>query len=353
MPNGGVVISVKDEDNIPVYLSSGVYGLKLRLGPPDDPNLGPYVRALEAYASCRRDDHVFFHTGDRFVYAGRVRGSDRYGAFHLNGRRGFLGRRAAAPLVWGGTAPGPLGTHSQDSTDITGRRRISCPFLLRFGDYLGLAGRWVDGHSVYLSLGDYPHLLPITWTRSRMISISPGETKRLLSLFVEDSAGCLPAVAEMDSSVSDEAVPYDPRYGPNYQGANTTEGLTAALLAHPFQLPSLRPPAHAVIAHQVPISPYRPSDVPTVDVAWYTDQSPRDGTIPDVLLFVSVEPAGLDLARRIERQHAWLERLIGAVGDVEIKAVAPEFTHEFGESVRDGPIKAVDEVRITLNRSGL
>lgn len=346
MSTGGVVITARDEESIPVFLGGGVFGRELRLGTPDDPNIRTYIRALADFAACRRGDHVFFQTSDRFMYAGRVRGADKHGAFYLNGRPGFLGRRADAPFVWEGT--------EAERVRATGRRPGARPFLLRFGDDLGLAGYWVDRHSVYRSLGDYPYLLPTTWANSSMVSISPGETKRLLSLLVEDPVGHVSPAAEVGLGVWAEAVPYEPKYGPNLLGAWTAEGLTAAILAHPLQLPSLRPPEHAALAHWVPISPYRPSDVPTVDVAWYSDRDLGDGTIPDVLLFVSAEPAGLDLRRRIERQRTWLDRLLGtAVDQVEFKAVAPGFSREFYEPDRDGSVTEVEDIRVTLNRTGL
>lgn len=225
MATGGVIVSVRDETAIPEFLAGGVFGREIRLGPPDDPNHGPYIRALASYGTCRRNDHVFFQSGDRFVYAGRVRGAETHGAFYLNGRRGFLGRRADAPLVWEGTR-GERGRGA-------GARRASRPFLVRFGDDLGLAGRWIDDHSVYRSLGDYPYLLPTTWSGSDMVSISPGETKRLLSLLVDEPVGEIPSATGIDAGLAADAVPFEPKYGPNLLGAWTTEELTAALLAHP------------------------------------------------------------------------------------------------------------------------
>lgn len=354
MPGGGVVISVRNEELVRHYIGAGVYGPKFRHGTGDDPNHNWYVLALSDVACCREGDHVFFHCRGRFVYGGRILGSTKHGAFFLNGRRGFLGERAEAPLVWDESGWG-----QQDPPAMTdaGPGRGSSeypPFLIRFHDELGIAGRWVEDDSLYFELRSYPYMLPTNWMRSTIISISPGEAAMLHAMLLDDPEERLRPRDEVAGGLMDDPMPYDSVHGPRLLGANTVDDIVAALLADPRQLPSTMPPEGAAIVHRVPISPYRPNDVPTADIAWYSAPRLNEGTVPDGLVYVESRRAGLDMRRRIDRQQMWIERLLGSdIDDVEVRAVAPEFAPEFYESDREETTSKLREVRVPLNRSGL
>lgn len=306
MPRGGLVITVSNEAVIPRYIAAGVYGPKLRYWRDEDPNLTEYVRVLAAIASCREGDHVFFHSRGRFVYGGRVRGSDTHGAFFLNGRRGFLGRRADAPLVWDESDWAQQEPPALKRLDPARRAAVIQPFLLRFDDELGLAGRWADEDSLYFGLRSYPYMLPTNWPSSKLVSVSPGEAELLLSLLSESPSARYGHDDVGDVELADEPEPYESQHGPRALGAMTVDDLLAALLANPRQLPPVIPPREAALCHHVPISPYRPRDVPTADIAWYSDSRLNDGTVPDGLVYLDAESAGADLRRRIDAQHAWL-----------------------------------------------
>lgn len=354
MPDGGVVITVRNEDVLPLYLAYGVYGKKLRLGTDDDPNPESYVRTLAEYAACRQGDHVFFRCRGRFYYGGRVLGSASHGAFYINGRRGLLGKRAEAPIVWDESRWNRFEPPAREGLDSASRPPVCQPFLLRFRDWMQFRGRWIDEDAFYFALRDYNHLLPTTWMTSNMVSTSPGETEVLLDGLMREPGGELSPVVGRDVDFAEEPIAYDPSYGPDLSGARSREDLLAAALADPSQLPGRVRPDGSAIGHRVPVTPHRPRDVESADVGYYSDRRLRDGTLPDVLVYLDAEPAGAETGRRIERQHRWLTSLLGDdVRDVEFYAVAPAFDDSFGDSLRERTVDSIETVQVTIDGSGL
>lgn len=140
--------------------------------------------------------------------------------------------------------------------------------------------------------------------------MSPGETDRLLALLTERPDGRLDPPNDHDIAFVDEPLPYDPEYGPTLADVVTVDGLVAVALANPTELPEpLRP--RGTVVHHVPISPYRRRNVDRVELGCYTDRRLLDGTLPDRLSYLSVNPPDCELKDRIDRQQAWLERLLG------------------------------------------
>jgi len=227
-------------------------------------------------------------------------------------------------------------------------------FLLVFHDWMGLEGRWIDENEFYFELRDHNFLLPTTWRTSDMVSISPGETELLLNLLLLKSEGRLPAADYPTIEFTTERTQYDPVYGPDLTGARTKDGIVAAALTDPSRLPSKTRPDGDAIGCNVPISPYRPGDVPVADIGYYSNRPIRDGTLPNTLLYLDVKPAGEEMRSRIDRQFKWLDTLLGEeIYDVEVVALAPEFTDGFYESVGDQTTAALNEILITLSGSGL
>lgn len=354
MPDGGIVVTVRNEEVLPVYLAYGVYGDKLRLGTHAGPNPEHYVRALADYAGRRQGDHLFFRCRGRFYYGGRIRGSSEHGAFYLNGRCGLLGSRADPPTVWDESEWERYEPPSRAGLDSVSRPSVCQPFLLRFRDWLGLQGRWIEGCRLFYALRDCNYLLPTTHAASNVFPVSPGEADRLLALLMEDADGELCPPEDANVEFTKEPTPYDPAYGPNPIGARSRDGLVAAVVANAEELPPQLQRAGAAIAHRVPISPYRPRNVELADVGYYTDRNVRDGTLPDVLLYLEPESAGERLRQRIDRQYAWLESLLGReIHEIKLYAAAPEFTAGFYESDRERTAAALDEVELRITRSGL
>lgn len=278
----------------------------------------------------QREDNVFFRCDNRLSYGGQVVGeSDRH-TFYLNGDRGPIGSTANAPLAWDENRWDAFAPPGTEGRNWRYRPRRCQPFLLRFENDHELKGRYVDEHAYYVALGDYRHLLPSTDDVSGLTRLSPGEADHLRSLIATRPDGRIDPPDDHDIAFVDEPLPYDPAFGPTLSDVVTLDELVAVALVNPGELPApLRPRGAA--GHYVPISPYRRRHVDRVEIGCYTDRRLLDGTLPDRLVYLSLDPAGAELRARIDRQFAWLEPLLGDT-DSEIDRLlgAPEFEVGFG-----------------------
>lgn len=219
---------------------------------------------------------------------------------------------------------------------------------------MNLKGRWIDENEFYFALRDYNYLLPTTWRASTMFAISPGETELLLNIMMRKSEGTLAVTDDPTIELPTEPTPYEPIYGPNLTGARTQDGLVAAALADPSRLPAKTRPDGDAIGYNVPISPYRTSEIPAADIGYFSDCPMKDGTLPNTLLYLDAKPAGEEMRRRIDRQYQWLKSLLGTdVHEIEIYAIAPEFTAGFHEPECKQTSAVPEEVQIKISGSGL
>ena len=310
MPTGGLLIYLRNEHTLPLYLAHGVYGPAVPTDHNYDPFPEPYIEALADVGCPRRDDHVFFLSNHRLHYGGRIVGESEQHPIYLNGNRGFVGKASDSPLAWDETRWDAFAPPGCEGRNWRYRPARCQPFLLRFADHLGLRGRWICDHDYYVALGDHHHLLPTTDELSGLTQMSPGETDRLLALLTERPAGRLDPPVDEEIAFVDEPLAYDPAFGPTLADVVTPDDLVAVALVNPTELPEpLR--QRGTVGHHVPISPHRPRPIDRVELASYTDRRLLDGTLPDHLVYLSLEPADHELHERIGRQFTWLERLLG------------------------------------------
>lgn len=328
---GGVVITIRNEDVLPLYLAYGVYGRKLRLDLDDNPHFDPYIDALATYACCREHDHVFFRCKGRIYYGGRLVSDSRHYAFYLNGPHGFIGRAAEAPQVWDESGWDQFEPPVNRGLDWRRPPPLGQPFLFRFRDWYRLKGRWVDEHDFYVSLSEYNYLLPTTVDPTGMTVISPGETEVLVNLFIHGEGGKLPAPKREDIELQEEPTPYDPSFGPDPTDPLTKEEFIAGVLANSGKLPTWAQSRNNNAIYDIPISPYRPRNVETADFAYYRVPAIRNGTIPNILFYVKEDgPADEAIGRRIERQYQWLDQLLGkTIQKVQFVIAAEDVTPQF------------------------
>lgn len=354
MPDGGLVITIRNEDVLPLYLAYGVYGRKLRLALDDEPHYHPYFQTLASYACCREDDHVFFRSNGRIYYGGRIVADSRRCAFYLNGQYGILGRNAEAPHVWDESGWDQFEPPANEGLDWRRPPPLCQPFLLRFRDWYRLKGRWIDEHQFYFSLGEYNYLLPMTLDPSGMTVISPGETEALVTLFVHGIGGKLSPPEGPDIELQEEPTPYEPSFGPEPAEARSREELMAGILANPGNLPTWARSAQNGVGHQVPISPYRTRNVETADVGYYGVPAIRDGTLPNVLLYVEESgPAGEAVGCRIERQYQWLQHVLGTtLREIQFVIASEDITPEFDDATRGKRGAAIQHLQLPIDSSG-
>lgn len=350
MPTSGLLVSVSNEHALRLYLAHGVYGPSVPTDSNHDPFPEPYIKTLADIGCPRRDDHVFFRCDGRLYYGGRITGESERHPFYLNGDRGFIGRAADAPLAWDETRWDAFAPLDREGRNWRYRPTRCQPFLLRFADHLNLKGRWIHDHAYYVALGDHNHLLQTTDDASGLTPMSPGEADRLLALLIERPDGRLDPPDGRDVAFIEDPLPYDPADGPPLADVVTLDDVVAVALANPAELPEPLRPA-AAVGHHVPISPYRRRHVDRVELGGYTGRRLLDGTLPDTLGYLTLEPGGRELRERIERQHDWLETLLGDEVEVIDRYVgAPEFDSSFHDPHRE-PTEETFEI-VELPRVG-
>lgn len=354
MTQGGLFITLYDEETLQLYLDRGIYGQHMS---PEGGEPSPYSNhypTLADYACGREGNHVFFFRDREIFYAGQLIGSDEHGAFFLNGQRSPLGRDADAPLVWDESErdrydrvePGLFTVEDDDAEDDA----VCQPFLLRFEDERDLAGTYITSDQLYFELGEYPYPLPSnTISGMGFCTLTPGETQTMLELLENEPEGQIESESDEDVALRGDPVPYSPTYGVDSPEDATPEShLEAAVTANPSLLPESLRPNGAAICRQVPISPFKPRDMDEADVCYFTDDSIQDGTIPNTVIELKNKRAGKGAATQVVRYLQWLHKRLGSDAEqIDVYVYAPSFTGTFNGYIPEEYTDQIQKVDFT------
>lgn len=336
MVQGGLFITLYDEETLRLYLEQGIYGQHMSPEDSEPSSNSNHYRTLADYACGRAGNHVFFFRDREIFYGGQLLGAEDHGAFFLNGRRSPLGREANAPLVWDESVREryecvEAGLFTVD--DDAGEADAVCqPFLLRFEDERNLAGTYVQSDQLYFDLGEYPYPLPSnTISGMGFCTLTPGETQTLLRLLENEPEGQIDPVSDEEIELQDEPVPYAPNYGvDDPTDANPESHLEAAVTANPSLLPDHLHPDGAAICRQVPISPFKPKNMDQADVCYFREDAIQDGTIPNTVIELKNNRAGKSAATQVVRYLRWLHKRLGNEAEqIDVYVYAPSFTGTF------------------------
>lgn len=356
MATGGVFVTLYDEDTLRLYLDQGVYGQHMTPQEGEPSSYSAHYRTLADYGAVRDGYHVFFFLDRKVYYGGQVVGSDDHGAFYINGQKSPLGRAADAPLVWDESSrdvyeeTDDLGVFRTDEDDDG-----TCqPFLIRFEDELGMAGNYVISDQLYRELGEHPYPLPSNSIAGMgFCTLTPGETDTLLSLLQNESEGSVDVSSTEDVELQDDPVPYSPEYGvDNVEEAHPESHLEASIISNPTLLPPQMQPDGDVVCRQVPISPFKPSNIDQADVCYFDDRDPiRDGTIPNTIIELKINKAGKSAALQVKRYLEWLhERLGDEANEIQVFVYAPDYTGTFWDYIPDEYQSQIESVKFRENR---
>lgn len=338
MNKGGLFITLYDKDTLQLYLDEGVYGQHMTPQEGEPSSYSAHYRALGDYGACREGKHVFFFLDREIYYGGQIDGSDEHGAFYINGKMSPMGRKADAPIVWDESS-----RDIYDETDASGvfdagkDRGEKCqPFLIQFEDDRDMAGRYIISDQLYFELGEYPYPLPSNSISGMgFCTITPGETDILLDLLENEYEGEIEQVSDEPVQLESEPVPFSPEYGVDSpEEAHPESHLEASLISNPDLLPNHLQPGDATICRQVPISPFRTSNIDQADVCYFTEDLIRDGTIPNTVVELKNEKAGQDASMQVNRYLRWLhDRLGEEAEDIDVHVYAPGFTRTFNDYI--------------------
>ena len=347
MNKGGLFITLYDKDSLSLYLDKGVYGQHMTPQEGQPSSHSAHYRALADYGATREGQHVFFFLDREIYYGGQIVGSSEHGAFYINGQMSPMGREADAPLVWDESPRTNYGvTHRQGVFDAGGDRGEKCqPFLIRFEDDIGMTGRYIISDQLYFELGEYPYPLPSNSIAGMgFCTVTPGETDILLELLKTEYEGEIMPVSE-PIQLEGDPVPFSPKYVVDSPGeAHPESQLEAYLISKPALLPEHIQPNGATICRQVPISPFRTSDIDQADICYFTEDRIRDGTIPNTVLELKITKAGKSASQQVNRYLKWLHQRLGKdAQNIEVYVFAPGFTSTFEDYIETSLLEQIEK----------
>lgn len=163
--------------------------------------------------------------------------------------------------------------------------------------------------------------------------------------------GQINPVSQEDIELTGEPTPYSPEYGiGTVQEASPESHLEASVLANPALLPDELQPENATLCRQVPISPFKPSNIDEADVAYFNEPGIRDGTIPNTIIELKNSTAGKGAALQVYRYLRWLhDRLKGDANDIEVFVFAPGYTSTFDGYIPDEYQEQIEKIEFGNN----
>lgn len=340
MDNGGLFVTLYDKDTLRLYLDRGVYGQHMTPYYEEPPPQSAHYKTLADYATARAGKHVFFFLDREIYYGGQIVGADDHGGFYINGQNSPLGLEVGAPLVWDESNRDPYTPTDQPGVFDAGEDRgeKAQPFLIRFDDKLGMAGRYIVSDQLYFTLGEYPYPLPSnTIAGMGFCTLTPGETDILLDLLQSEPEGEIDPVSDEPVRLRGDPQPFAPEHGvESVEEAHPEAHLEASVVANPDLLPDHMQPDRSTICRQVPISPFKPDNIDQADVCYYTDDLIRDGTVPNTIIELKIRKAGKGAALQVKRYLQWLhDRLGNEAEKIDIYVYAPGFTSTFDGYIPD------------------
>jgi RecB family endonuclease NucS len=208
--------------------------------------------------------------------------------------------------------------------------------MIRFEDRLDLRGQAITSDELYFDLGSYPYPLPSNAIQNMSFcTLTPGEVDLLLTKMKESPENIFRESKET-ITLQREPMPYRPEFDiSKLQEATSESHLEAAVLANPNLFPEqLRPSENAVLCRQVPISPFKPSQMDRADITYYTDEPISNGTIPNTIIELKHRRAGKNEALQVVRYVKWLEKIAPTDFErISINLFAPSFTRNIRDHI--------------------
>ena len=348
MPVSGLFITLYDKDTLNLYLEKGVYGFHQPPVYKDVSSKSRHYHALADYACARDGDHVFFFLKRMIVYGGQIIGSKKTGSFYLNGPYSPIGKDTNSDVYWDESSRsiyksiGKKGIFTVPNIDET---KEKCqPYLIRFRDNIGLKGKWISSDQLYFELGEYPYPLPSNSIQGMSFcTLTPGETNTTLDLLQKESIGKFSGKSDENIIFKGEPLLFDPNYGiqdlskafTNSQFVNEAH-LEFTVLSNPYLLPEkIQPKESDGLCRQIPISPFKPSQMDRADVCYYSEPAIEDGTIPNTIIELKYVRIGKSVIVQVKRYLDWLYKRLGkdVASIIKVYVCAPSFTPSVNSTI--------------------
>ena len=345
--SGGLFIALYDEESLKLYLDKGLYGFLMKpVMTPKPTAQSRYYAILADYACSREGTDVFFFLKRKIVYGGKIYGNKEVSSFYLNGKTSPLGRKAKAELFWDESL-----RKRYFATDKPGVFKVakdggdkSQPFMFQFYQNEN-TGKYIVSDDLYFELGKYPYPLPSNSMQGMgFCTLTPGEVKTLNLLIAKSEKKIdFEGLGEIDKQGKETVFDDDL--------VSLDEGLVNEAQLEFTILASLEPFADFltddyVLCRQVPISPFKPSEMDRADICLYSMNSPiKNGTIPNVVIELKKEKATKPAYEQVTRYLKWLEAITDKEDfeKVSVYIIAPQIGRIRKNSV---DLKYQDKIRM-------
>lgn len=331
--SGGLFIALYDEESLRLYLDKGVYGFLMKPVLSEKPTAqSRYYAILADYACSREGTDVFFFLKRKIVYGGKIYGNKEVGSFYLNGLTSPLGRKANANLFWNESKRNRY--ISEENSKYPGIFRItrdgglkSQPFMFQF-HLNDNTGKYILSDCLYFELGKFPYPLPSNSMQGMgFCTLTPGEVLTLRNL-ISESTDKINFEGEGDIDKEGAETVFDENL------VSLNEQLVNEAQLEFTILSSLKPfrkflKEDYILCRQVPISPFKPSEMDRADICLYSVNNPiKNGTLPNVVIELKKEKANFNAYEQVTRYLKWLENITSKTEFRKINAyiIAPDFT---------------------------
>ena len=325
--NGGLFVTLYDEKTLALYLKYGIYGFLMSPVLASKPSSrSHHYGVLADYACCREGTHVFFFLKRKIVYGGVVEGNPQIASFFLNGGPSPLGRSANAELFWD-ESQRYVPTDKAGIFKVLGKDRAQ-PFILQFHKDAEITGKQISSDDLYLELGKYPYPLPSNTIQGMgFCTLTPGESSIALQLLLK-SHKYLEVASNETMIIGPVRRAFDSQLLPASNDYQNEAHLEFSMLADLEPFKHLFPKDDYIFCRQVPISPFKPSNIDRADICLYSlSHRIADGTIPNIIIELKKDRANYKAYEQVVRYLRWLQKVVSANDFDQIQAyiIAPNF----------------------------
>ena len=304
---GGLFIALYNEETLKLYLNKGVYGFLMKPVYSDTPtSRSKHYAVLADYACSREGTDVFFFLKRKIVYGGKIYGNKESGSFYINGLNSPLGRKTNANLFWD-ESPRYEATDKAGVFKVNGSNK-SQPFMFQFVK-TEQTGKYVVSDELYFELGKYPYPLPSNSMQGMgFCTLTPGEVSTLTTLISQSEEKIDFTSVDEINKVGNETLFQKDLVSIEDKLVNEAQ-LEFTILS------SLEPFSEFlsddyVLCRQVPISPFKPSEMDRADICLYSMNQPiKNGTIPNIIIELKKDVAKKDAYIQVSRYLRWLETI--------------------------------------------
>jgi hypothetical protein len=336
---GGLFIALYDDESLKLYLDKGVYGFLMPPVKLDSPSSrSRHYHILADYACSREGTDIFFFLKRKIVYGGKVYGNRNAGSFYLNGSTSPLGRAANADLFWDESVRSRYFKAEDPGvfriTQHGGEK--SQPFMFQFMQNED-SGKYILSDDLYFELGKYPYPLPSNSMQGMgFCTLTPGEVTILHDL-ISKSNQKIKFEGEGEVDKTGEGTLFDSNL------VSVNDRLVNEAQLEFTILSSIEPFAdflqdEYVLCRQVPISPFKPSEMDRADICLYSLFHPiKNGTIPNIIIELKKDTGNKAAYEQVERYLKWIKNITTSDEYSRVKAyiIAPRISRIKASSVSE------------------